>query len=40
MGKSRVRFKKLDDLPLDLIGDAIAEYSIDEFIDLTERARR
>ena len=40
MGKSCVRFKNVDDLPLDLIGKAIAEYSIDKFIDLVERARR
>lgn len=40
LGKSCVRFRKLDDLPLDLIGEAIAEYSVDEFIDLTARARR
>lgn len=40
MGKSCVRFRKLDDLPLELIGEAIAEFSVDEFIDLTERARR
>jgi hypothetical protein len=39
MGKSCVRFRKLDDLPVELIGAAIAEYSVDEFIDLTEKAR-
>ena len=39
MGQSCVRFRKLDDLPLDLIGGAIAEYSVDEFIALNERAR-
>jgi hypothetical protein len=39
IGKSCVRFRKLDDLPLELIGEAIAEFSVDEFIDLTERAR-
>ena len=40
MGKSCVRFRKLDDLPVELIGDAIARFSVDEFIDLNERARR
>jgi len=40
MGKSCVRFRKLDDLPLDLIGKAIAEFSVDEFIELNERAHR
>ncbi len=39
MGKSCVRFRKLDDLPVELIGEAIAEYSVDEFIELTESAR-
>ncbi len=40
MGKSCVRFRKLDDLPVELIGDAIARFSVDEFIELNERARR
>ncbi len=39
MGQSCVRFRKLDDLPLELIGEAIAEYSVEEFIALNERAR-
>ncbi len=39
MGQSWVRFRKLDDLPLELIGEAIAEYSVEEFIALNERAR-
>ena len=39
MGKSCVRFRRLDDLPIELIGEAIAEHSVDEFIDLTEQAR-
>ena len=40
MGKSCVRFKKLEDLPLDLIGKAIARTSVDEFIGIYEAARR
>ena len=40
MGKSCVRFKKLEDLPLDLIGRAIARTSVDEFIGMYEAARR
>ncbi|MEA2001314.1 MAG: DUF1801 domain-containing protein [Actinomycetota bacterium] len=40
MGKSCVRFKKIDDLPLELIGEAIAAHSVADFIELTERARR
>lgn len=38
-GKSCVRFRKLEDLPLDLIGESIAEYSVDEFIRISESAR-
>lgn len=40
VGKSCVRFRKLDDLPLELVGEAIAEFSVDEFIALAEEARR
>ena len=32
VGKSCVRFKKLEDLPLDLVGRSIASYEIDDFI--------
>jgi hypothetical protein len=32
MGKSCVRFKKLDDLPLDVIGQAIARVPVDTYI--------
>ena len=39
MGQSCVRFRSLDELPLDLIGEAVAEYSVDEFIALSNRAR-
>ncbi len=38
VGKSCVRFKKLDDLPLSLIGESIAWLDIDEFIALVEKA--
>ena len=31
-GKSCVRFRKLGDLPLELIGDTIASLSVDEFV--------
>ena len=34
MGKSCVRFKKLDDLPLDLIGKAISALDINEFVEI------
>ena len=39
MGKSCVRFRHLDDLPLDLIGKVIARASVDDFIAAYERAR-
>lgn len=39
MGKSCVRFKSLDQLPLDLIGRVIAGTSVDELIDIYERSR-
>ncbi len=38
MGKSCVRFKKLDQLPLDLIGEVIAKTPVDEFIATVEAA--
>ena len=40
MGKSCVRFKRLDDLPLDVIGQAIARTGVDDFLALYEAARR
>ena len=39
MGKSCVRFKRLDDLPLDLIGETIARTSVPEFVAIYESAR-
>mgnify|MGYP001818244837 FL=1 len=39
MGKSCVRFRKLDDLPLDVVGRAIAARDVDSFIELVETAR-
>jgi hypothetical protein len=38
VGKSCVRFRKLDDLPLDLIGESIALCGVDEFVALAEKA--
>jgi hypothetical protein len=40
MGKSCVRFKKLEDLPLDVIGQAIARVSVDKYIKAYEDARK
>ena len=39
VGKSCVRFKKLDDLPLPLIGETIASFAVDEFIGRVEQAQ-
>lgn len=39
IGKSCVRFRTLDDLPLDLIGEAIAAVPVDEFIAMHEAAQ-
>jgi uncharacterized protein YdhG (YjbR/CyaY superfamily) len=38
-GKSCVRFRTLDDLPVDLIGDSIASMDVDTFIETVESAR-
>ncbi|MFQ5720368.1 MAG: DUF1801 domain-containing protein [Acidobacteriota bacterium] len=35
-GKSCLRFKKIDDLPLDVIGDAIAGFTTGEFIAMAQ----
>ena len=40
MGKSCLRFKKLDDLPLDVIGKVIASTPPDKLIAQAEAARR
>ena len=40
MGKSCVRFKKLDDLPLDLVGEAIARTPVDAYIERYEASRQ
>lgn len=38
MGKSCVRFKKLDQLPLEVVGEAVASMTAEDFIAVTERA--
>ena len=38
MGKSCVRFRKLDDLPLALIGESVARFGVDAFIAQVEKA--
>jgi hypothetical protein len=40
MGKSCIRFRKLDDLPLELIGETIAGTPVEDFIALYETARK
>ena len=40
MGKSCVRFKKFEDLPIDLIGETIAMTSVDDFIKMYEDSRK
>jgi hypothetical protein len=40
MGKSCVRFKKLADVPLELIGQTIARVSVDDYIERYEQSRR
>jgi uncharacterized protein YdhG (YjbR/CyaY superfamily) len=39
MGKSCLRFKSLDDIPLDVVGEVIASKPLDEYVD-TYRASR
>jgi hypothetical protein len=39
MGKSCVRFTKLDDLPLDVVGRAVAAVSRDEYVAMAKAAR-
>jgi hypothetical protein len=40
MGKSCVRFKNLEGIPLELVGKAIACTSVDKFIELYEKIRK
>ena len=40
MGKSCVRFKTIDDLPVDLIGAALARTSVKSYIQLYQSARK
>lgn len=32
MGKSCIRFKKLEDIPLDVIGESVARTPVDDYI--------
>ena len=39
MGKSCIRFKTLEDLPLDAIGEIVGSVSVDQFVKNYEKAR-
>jgi hypothetical protein len=36
MGKSCIRFKKMDDIPFDLIGELVAKISVQDWISMYE----
>jgi hypothetical protein len=38
MGKSCIRFKKLDDLPLDVIGKAVKRFPLKDYVGSYENA--
>jgi len=40
MGKSCIRFKRLEDLPLEVIGEAVASTPPEKFIEQYEKGRR
>ena len=40
MGKSCIRFKKVDDLALEVIGQAIKRVPVDKYIEAIEKARK
>lgn len=40
MGKSCVRFKSLDDLPLDVIGEVVGKTSVEQFVKNYEAVKR
>jgi len=40
MGKSCVRFKSLEDLPLDVIGACVGRVSVDDFVAMYEEGRK
>lgn len=40
MGKSCVRFRRIDDLPVELIGETISGIDVDTFIEVYEASRR
>lgn len=40
MGKSCIRFKRMDDIPFELIGELTAKVDAQEWIDIYERSRK
>ena len=40
MGKACIRFRKLEDLPLELVGRAIARVSVKDYIAVYEKSRK
>jgi uncharacterized protein YdhG (YjbR/CyaY superfamily) len=40
MGKACVRFKSIDDLPLDVIGEAIASVPLERYVEIYQASRR
>ncbi len=39
IGKSCVRFKKLENLPLDLIGKAVSKTSVEDYIQIYKKVK-
>jgi hypothetical protein len=40
VGKACIRFQKADDLALTTIGDIVAKFSVDQWVEIAEAARR
>ena len=40
MGKACVRFKRIEDLPLGVIGAAVARVSVDQYLQIYEKSRK
>jgi hypothetical protein len=39
-GKACIRFKRLEDVPLEVIGEAISRTSLEDFIERDEQSRK
>ena len=40
MGKSCIRFKSLDDIPLDVVGEVVASTPVERYIEIYEGTRK